>query len=77
MHGMKIERVEEGRDEIRVATTGAIYTFNKADGEGQILCEQRIGGERPVATLRVHRPLSALTVEETNDEVCVIHQSTP
>ncbi len=77
MYGMKVERVEEGRDEIRVATTGAIYTINKASGEGEILCEQRIGKERLVTTLKVHRPLSALTVEETNDEVCIIHQSTP
>jgi len=40
MYGMKIERVEEGRDEIRVATTGAIYTINKANGEGKIFIPQ-------------------------------------
>jgi len=77
MFGMRVEKVEEGRDEIRVSTTGAIYTINKAGGEGEIVCEQRIGAEREVATLRIYRSLDSLTVEEVNDEVCVIHQSTP
>ncbi|RJS84335.1 hypothetical protein CW702_02585, partial [Candidatus Bathyarchaeota archaeon] len=77
MFGMKIEKVEEGRDEIRVITTGAVYIINKTSDKGEIICEQRIGKKREVATLQIHRSLNALTVEESNDEVCIIHQSTP
>ncbi len=77
MFGMRVENVEEGRDEIKISTTGAIYIINKAGGEGEIICRQRIGKEREVATLKIHRPLDALTVEEVNDEVCIVHQSVP
>lgn len=76
MFGMMIEDVSEGRDEVKVTTTGATYVFNKSS-QGEVFCYQRIGSERLVATLVLHTPLQDLAVDWSNKEFCFLHQPVP
>jgi hypothetical protein len=68
---MKLEDVSEGRDEVRVTTTGAVYVFNKTS-RGEILCYQRLGEERLVSTLTLNASLRDLTIDWKDRESCFL-----
>ncbi len=70
---MKLENVTEGKDEVRVTTTGATYIINKSS-QGEISCYQRIGAERLVATLTLHESLKDLAVDWSDGESCLMQQ---
>jgi len=74
MFGMKVDKVSEGRDDISVATTGALYVIKKSCSEGEILCYQNLNEKRLVATLHINVPLDRLMVEWKYGENCIIHQ---
>jgi len=71
---MSVKEVSEGRDEVSVATTGALYVINKSSSDGEILCYQNLEKKRLIASLRIHIPLERLTLEWKGEETCLLHQ---
>ena len=58
--GMQVESVEEAEGRIVVTTTGAVIVTDP--DAGMLTFQQRIGHKRPVAVLRLDRPLQGVTV---------------
>ncbi len=73
MFGMQIESIEENKDWVKVITTGAIYTIKKSN-PAEILCYQRLGKERLVATLMLGISLKGLEVDYQDKESCFLYQ---
>lgn len=63
--GMKVESVSEKPDSVSITTTGAVVTIDAATGT--ISLNQRIGQERPVATLDLGQPLRGLNVTHNGE----------
>jgi len=76
MLGMKLEDVSEGRDEVKVTTTGAIYVITKSS-QGAIQCYQRIGKERLVATITLNTSTEKLALSWTDGESCFAYEPFP
>jgi len=71
---MKVEKVEENKEEITVITTGAKYIIDKSGKTGKISSYQLLNKERLLATINFNYSFSTLSVERKDDSTCVLHQ---
>lgn len=72
---MKIKKVNEAKDKISILTTGAEYVIDKSGKSSTISCYQGLGKKRLVAIVDFNRSLPTLSVERTDDSMCVLHQN--
>ena len=73
MFGMKVEKLNEDKSQVKVITTGAIYIIKKSN-PAEILCYQRLGKERLVATLILQCSLQGLKIDYKDEESCILYQ---
>lgn len=70
---MRIEKAEETQNEIKVTTTGALYTFDLVNNK--ISAAQRINKQRVVSEWASSVDFSDLSIKKTTEKECVISNS--